>query len=204
MKLLPEILTHPNIPKPMHGINPRTIMGDAWWNKIRQEVYASTNYHCIACGTHKSEVLGKNKWLEAHEFWEIDYILGECRINGIYPLCPYCHSFIHSGRLSKLIESSKISKDEAIKILEHGFKILQQNNLQCFMATHYLAKEIGANTFGVTYYYTYMNHDIIESKLMEPEWNDWYLIWEGKKYKSQFQDFQDWKNFYSKYNGQTI
>lgn len=40
----PEILSSPNIPKPLHGVNPRSIMGQDAWNVMRQEVYASTEF----------------------------------------------------------------------------------------------------------------------------------------------------------------
>lgn len=183
--LMPEILTHPNIPKPLHGIAPRTIMGQKWWDKTRKEVYAKTDYHCIACGVSKDEAKG-HKWLEAHEFWEIDYATGTAKITSIQPLCHYCHNFIHSGRLSKIIGGEK-SENEIKHILEHGFKILSKNNLQCFPGTLELAEKIGARTFNVTAY-ELPDNDI--------EWKNWRLVWNGMEYGSKFRDMEAWQDFY--------
>jgi len=185
--LKPEILTHPHIPKPLHGLSPRTIMGKEWWDKTRQEVYARYNYHCIACGVEKYNALG-HKWLEGHEFWHIDYATGICTITSIEPLCNYCHNFIHSGRLSMVI-GKEISRDIAIKILEHGFKILADNKLECFPFTLKLAENLGANTFGVKAY---------ELPNAIVDWSDWKLIWNGKTYQSTFSSIDEWVEYYRK------
>lgn len=186
MKLKPEILTHPNIPKPLHGIAPREIMGEWWWNTVREAVYASSDYHCIACGVHKSQAK-KHHRLEAHEFWHIDYATGTCTISSIEPLCHYCHSFIHSGRLQMIIGKEKSVK-EIIEILEHGFKILAANKLECFPSTLDFGIDLGCNTFGVKAYLM---------PRCDIEWNKWKLVWRGNEYRSKFETYDDWKNFYS-------
>jgi len=184
-KLKPEILVHPNIPKPMHNLSPRTIEGEGWWNKIRQEVYAKYDYHCIACGISKYEAKGF-KWLEAHEFWDINYYKGICKIKSIEPLCHYCHNFIHSGRL-RMYKGKEKSIQEVQNILEHGFHILSENNLKCFPSTLSFANMIGANTYGVKAY-SLPDVDI--------PWSKWYLLWESKKYYSKFSSFEEWSAFY--------
>src|SRR5678815_897106 len=75
VKLRPEILLQQQIPQPMHGVAPRTVLGDKWWNAERTAAYKSTAFHCLACGVHKS-CAEYHKWLEAHEQYEIDYLLG--------------------------------------------------------------------------------------------------------------------------------
>jgi len=185
--LKPEILTHPNIPKPLHGTSPRTILGDVWWNKTRQEAYARNDYHCIACGVHKTKAQ-KHKWLEAHEFYKIDYENGVVEIESIEPLCHYCHNFIHSGRLRMIMGKEK-SKQEVVRILEHGFSILYEANLKCFSGTLELAEEIGCPTFGVKCY---------ADPVKIAPWELWRLVIEGKSYKGQFETFESWKTFYKK------
>ncbi len=187
MELHPEILTHPHIPKPMHGISPRTIEGQEWWDKTRREAYARYGYICIACGVSKQNAK-LHQWLEAHEFWDIDYLSGVCRIKSIEPLCHYCHNFIHSGRLSMVIYKEK-SEQEVIEILEHGFCVLSKSKLSCFPFTLEFAEEIGAKTYGVTPY-SLPDKDVA--------WGDWKLIWNEKEYHSKFSSFSEWRKFYSK------
>lgn len=189
IKLMPEILTQPNIPKPIHGIAPRTIMGQTWWNKTRQAVYATTDYHCIACGVAKADARA-HAWLEAHELWTIDYKKGTAEVKAIEPLCHYCHNFIHSGRLTAILGKEK-SEQEVKNILEHGFKVLSDNKLNCFPVTLELAEQIGANTFGVTAY------DMPESTV---KWEDWKVLFEGKEYKSKFANYEEWEAHYAAIN----
>jgi hypothetical protein len=184
MILKPEILTHPNIPKPLHGISPRTINGDAWWNSTRREVYASDDYHCIACGVYKYDAL-IHQWLEAHEYYEIDYKKGTMVCKSIEPLCHCCHSFIHSGRLENIAGKEK-SISDVVDILERGFTILSQFNLKCFPGTFDFALRLKANTFGVRPYK-------IDSKV---PWNKWRFIWNGKEYFSKFKNEEELNHFY--------
>lgn len=99
----PDLLLSTNLPKPLHGLNPRTIKGTPWWNKTRKEVYASNDFHCLSCGISKyDEGILFNSWLEAHECYDIDYGKRRAVFREIVPLCPCCHRGIHTGRLSAL------------------------------------------------------------------------------------------------------
>ena len=184
----PEILTHPNIPKPLHGVSPRTILGEEAWNKIRKEVYKKYDYHCAACGVHKSEAK-KHKWLEAHEYWNINNWTGECEVVSIEPLCHYCHNFIHSGRLKMIVGKEK-TIDEVKDILSHGISVLKQRRLKMFVTTAELADKLNIDRQGVDSYAPLVNPSL--------KWGDYVLIFEGKRYPSKFESYDDWKDYYSK------
>lgn len=188
--LKPEILTHPNIPKPLHGLNPRTLLGKEWWDHERFEAQKRTGYRCIACGVRKYEAK-KYHWLEGHEYWDIDYNSGICKVVSIEPLCHYCHNFIHSGRLMMIMNKEK-TELEVRDILEHGFRILHNNNLLCFPYTLELAIMVDANFYGVDSYQE--TTDLIP-------WDQWVLVLNGKEYHSKFANIQEWAKYYENYSG---
>jgi len=117
--LRPEILLHPNIPKPLHGLSPRSIFGKEWWDEQRQIAYAKTGYRCAACGVEKKDAK-YHKWLEAHEIYEFDYKNGRMIFSEIVALCHSCHNYIHDGRMEQLLISGEITKEKYRDILSHG------------------------------------------------------------------------------------
>lgn len=121
----PELLLHPNIPKPLHGCAPRVVKGSKWWDEKRRDAYARHQDRCWACGVHKSQQKGKTKWLEAHECYEIDYVRGRMELVEVAALCHYCHNFIHSGRLNILEREGEVSHAEAELIREHGRNLIK-------------------------------------------------------------------------------
>jgi hypothetical protein len=184
--LHPEILTQPNIPKPLHGLNPRTLKGDEWWDRTRQEVYASTGYHCYACGVHKRAALF-HKWLEAHEMYKYDYEEGVAELIKIIPLCHACHNFIHSGRLLAMYQSKEVTKEYAKTVLERGFRILAENKLECFPGTLITADHVGCDTYCVR---PYKMPDFIA------DWCRWRLIMDGQEHYTKYDDIEEWHNHY--------
>lgn len=183
----PEILTHPNIPKPLHGLSPREIKGKEWWDEARQLAYQKYNYHCAACGTHKSHAKGP-KWLEAHEYYEYNYKLGIAKILSIEPLCHYCHNFIHSGRLSVIMDRKDgKSREEVEDILSHGIEVLAMNGLEMFYSTYQFAALLGLNLMGV---------DCAKAPRSSVKFGDWKLIFENITYPAKFKSLEEWKEYY--------
>lgn len=210
MELQPEILTHPNIPKPLHGMNPRTIMGKAWWDRERKAVYAAQRHRCLACGIHKKEAR-YHRWLEAHEFYNIDFEQGRVEFSHLVALCHSCHQFIHSGRLLAVTQKGEMKKSKALEILQHGLMVLQRaDKEQMAAAAGYEAiEERDLRPFYVAIYAFHLlkgepeelAHKYAEEHGFWPEfhapWSKWRLVLEGQEYASKFADYQEW---YSHYN----
>jgi len=123
----PELLLHPNIPKSLHGVNPRTIKGRAWWDIERRKAYAKMGGVCWACGSS-----GR---LEAHEVYNIDYTIGKVKLVEICALCHDCHSFIHNGRSQALVAKGQMTKDELNRITDKGFSILGMYDIDYYVDT---------------------------------------------------------------------
>lgn len=189
MKLIPEILTHPNIPKPLHGVNPRSIMGEIEWGLIKTETYKKYGYRCAACGVHVHQARF-HKRLEAHENYEIDYFNGRVMIKSIEPLCHCCHQFIHSGFLSISFKNGNVSKGFVKFVLQHGINILNKHGLKIFPYTGELAKSFGC--INIPEGYAVSNFGA--------EWSKWRLVYEGKEYPPIHKSFGDWETFYSNEN----
>lgn len=187
--LVPEILCHPNVPKPLHGVAPRVIMGDGWWNRIRGLVYQKYDYRCAACGVPK-HLARRFQHLEAHEFYEVDYNTGIVIVKSLEPLCNYCHMFIHNGRLVNTLNTPQgASTRIAMEILRHGFNVCIENDIACFHgavdAAEYLEMPV---PYDLKYYTPEVNPDI--------EWGDWKMIFQGREYYSKFKSMDEWAQFY--------
>ncbi len=192
----PEILTHPNIPKPLHSVNPRSIKGDAWWDMTRREAYAKHDFHCWACGVHKSKAVF-HQWLEGHEFYEIDYPAGIVTLKEVTALCHACHNFIHSGRLWVMYKRNQIPLDKIEKILDHGFSILDAAKLKPFFGTAVIFYMVNAG-FSVEPAKQMARLRVGDPVITEiAPWEKWHLVLDGKSYFSPFKGIEEWASFYS-------
>lgn len=163
----PAVLTHPEIPKPLHGLAPRVLLGKEWWDKERAEAKAKTGNRCLACGVYGFQ--SSKGWLEGHETYEIDYKKGIAVYVATIPLCPECHSFIHKGLLTVLEEKGEISKVRKNEILGRGYDLLKKAGIKPPLP--YVGKCA--------------------------EWEEWRLILEGKVYLPFHKSYADWIDYYS-------
>ena len=165
----PYLLNHQNIPKPLHGMNPRTLLGKEWWDEQRKVAYKTNNYCCWSCGAN-------NVKLEAHECYEIDYKKGIMELRLIAALCSDCHSFIHDGRLRNLVASGEIAKEEYLRIVERGEKLL--------LKTNKIPKELG-----FIFKTLFSLQDLKNKKYNIAKWKDWRLIIDEKEYSPLFDSY---------------
>ncbi len=172
----PELLLHPQIPKPMHGLAPRVVFGANWWNKEREKAYRSTNYHCQACGVEKGSAKSR-QWLEAHEVYDIDYAAGRMVYVRSVPLCHYCHAFIHDGRLAWLLETGRLHQSKYVAIMQHGDAVLAEAGLR---KPSRIERE-GHLT------YLLVNGGIAR-------WGEWRLVIEGIEYPSLYESQEAYDN----------
>jgi hypothetical protein len=159
----PEVLCSPNVPKPLHGVAPRTVLGEEWWRETRRAAYVSTDFHCVACGAAKYGALGGD-WLEGHELYDTDYLTGRAVYRETVPLCNFCHSFVHDGRLKSLLDAGAVTREHYDAVMKHGHAVL---------AAAGLARPLPHS--GPT-----------------ADWADWRLVIDGREYPPLYATYADW------------
>lgn len=163
----PEILLSPQIPKPMHCVAPRIVLGKEWWDKTRKTAYASTNWHCLACGVYRRS--NKAGPLHGHEFYTIDYLMGRMYYQETVPLCNYCHDFIHLGRLEMLRRIGIVTDEYYQRVVTHGNWTLK--------------------TLGITKPLPYDGP--------MADWGDWRMVAFEKEYYPRFKNESEWATYFN-------
>lgn len=194
----PWLLFHPNIPKPLHGLAPRIVLGEKWWNETKKEAKEKFNQHCWACGIHKNKATYHN-WLEAHECYSINYSIGQVKYVGTCALCHACHNYIHDGRMQILTNKGDFELEKYGAIIKHGETILQN----WFESKGWQWKGY-KRTFDLfcPHYELYPDLPKFSHKIEwlkgkgKADWNDYHLIVEGKRYEVNHKSYEDWLSFY--------
>ena len=196
----PTILVQPNIPPPMAMTNPRTILGQDWWDLRRSVAYDEFNNQCWACGVSREEAKHK-QWLEAHEQYRIDYRAGRMVLEEVVALCHLCHNFIHSGRLLKNLQRGFINENFYIETIQHGLRVLGG----ALPHYHTVLSMLRAVDFGITPPSHWPDEFDLEKTdgwqsniLSSPaEWSKWRLVMGDNEYKPFFKNEETLKAYFA-------
>lgn len=197
------LLTMPNIPKPLHAVNPRLIMGDAAWAKVRKKAYYDAGYRSEISGILRAEPGG----LHAHEVYDINYKTGLCTFKRVCAITPQEHVyFIHSGRMITMWKNKNplYTTEKVLEGVENGFKIIYEWN------KIHKGKLRVYDTF-----LDYLDYDELrpemerliekyeiefwqEDKAKQCKWGDWKLIIPHDdetedKYPTPYADYEAWE-----------
>lgn len=178
----PELLLMPNVPKPLHGVAPRVILGQTWWNKTRKEAEARTGGYCLACSVYKKAAQGPRR-LEGHEVYKIDYQRGYAVYVETVAICHFCHCYIHDGRLAALLVKGEVTLQKFEAILEHGDRVLANAGL-----SKPRDWRIGMKRGQLVI--VRKPAALVSMKIAE--WSKWRMIINGKPYPPKFKTYQAW------------
>lgn len=174
----PSLLLHPTLPKPLHGVNPRTIYGKTWWDKEREKTYSVAEYRCMACGVRKQDAKFR-QWLEAHECYNFYWEEGVATMSQVVALCNFCHNAIHRNRLQSMVDDGVYSSKYQSAVLNHRSLILSSAGLPS-------------------------EPDLPPEETWAP-WREWRLILDdGVPHYSPFMDERHWKAFYAEKNAKML
>lgn len=195
---LRPLIAMPNIPRPLHTVAPRTVLGATVWNKMRKECYELANDTCEICGERPEDLRKRH----AHEAYVIDYEKGTATFVGVFCLCALDHlGAIHTGRALTLWSkgSPLISKDFLLKGAEKAFTIISSYN-----------KEKGTDIRLYSTWIEYLKHDELREPMLElikkykpkfymedpkktAKWDEWKLILDGKEYPTPYKNEKEWE-----------
>ena len=194
------LLTMPNLPKPMHTVAPRNIIGPTAWDKMRRLCYYKAGY--------KSEISGEDGStpgsLHGHEGYTIDYANGTSTFVRAFAITPLEHVyFIHSGRMLTLFKRGNplYSKAKVLEGVEHGFRLIHDWNvahpdkpkLKVYATFLDYLKEPELENEMEELIQKYKIEFWAEDKKRLAPWGDWRMIFNGKEYPTPYKDQHEWE-----------
>jgi hypothetical protein len=121
-----ELLLDTSLPFDLWNINPRTILGQKWWDIERKKAYARSDYKCMACGRGKEDRLSQHHpYLDGHELYTRDYYYFTFRLKEIVALCHDCHAYIHIGSTGVKVSKGIITKDYRDNLVKERDSLLK-------------------------------------------------------------------------------
>lgn len=198
------LLAMPNVPRPLHGMAPRTILGSDKWNEMRFNTYVHAKYRCEICGKsfQQNEPL-KLPDHSVHELFSYDYENGIGRFIRCISLCQDCHDFIHSGRMLTLYKERNpyYPKERVLRVLSERFKLICEYN--------------AGHSDEIRLYFTFINYTKMNSSMIDfssdvrayiekynikfykeprhiPKIDEWKMVIEEREYPTIYGDYKEW------------
>ena len=174
------LILHPNIPKPLHGTAPRTLLGTTWWDGARRDAYRKAQRRCMCCG----ELVTKDALyprLEAHECYSVDYDRCRLTFTEVVALCHWCHMGIHTGLASVLHTTRQMPNAEYKRIMAHRERILAK-----------WAKDAVGDPSVAT---------VGDPNRCPCAWSQWHLMIGEDRFEGQWESFDHWKAHYAQMKG---
>ena len=199
------LLTMPNIPKPLHAVNPRLIMGETAWTKVRKKAYYDAGYRSEISGILSASPGG----LHAHEVYDINYVTGVCTFKRVCAITPQEHVyFIHSGRAITMWKNHNplYTTEKLLAGVENGFKLIYEWN-----KSHPHRPKLKAYQTFVDYLkYPEISEEMLrlikkyeiqfwgEDLKRACDWEDWKLVIKNpdgtkSEYPTPYADYQAWE-----------
>ena len=188
------LLTMPNIPRPLHTLCPRSIIGNKAWRCYRKECIKRAKYVCEVCG----KKLTYNA--RSHELYTYCYLTGTATFQRCVCLCNTCHAGIHSGHSITQFKHGEISKGRLLEIIENAFRIVWEYNcshtnqepLRLYKSFSDCLKvpEIHDEVAALIKKYDIKFYK--EDSRYAARWCDWHLIYGNATYTTKFKKYEDW------------
>lgn len=196
---LRPLVAMPNIPKPLHLINPRNLLGKQTWDRMRKFAYSQADDTCEICGNKPENLRNRH----GHEVYDIDYVNGTVTFKKVCCLCSLCHlGGIHTGRAITLYKQGNplYPKEFLLEGAEHAFEIINAYNQD----------HPDADLRAYSTYLEYLKQpelekpmrDLIEkynikfyeenTKVMA-EWPKWKLIIGSREYPTPYANEEEWQ-----------
>lgn len=195
---LRPLIAMPNIPRPLHAVAPRTILGATTWNHMRKRCYAEADNTCEICG-YKPEILRRR---HAHEVYEIDYEKGEAKFVRAFCVCSLDHlGCIHTGRAITLYgeDNPLYPKEFLLEGAEKAFKTIYEYN-----------NDTNSDLRLYRTFIEYLKYDELREPMLElihkysakfysedpkktAKWSDWKLLMGDRVHPTPYKDEKEWK-----------
>ena len=196
---LRPLIAMPNIPKPLHGVAPRTVLDHRTWDHMRKFAYAQAENTCEICGEKPENLRHRH----GHEVYEIDYKKGVAKFVRVFCVCALDHlACIHTGRAITLYKQGNplYPKEFLLEGVEKAFKTIYEYNqdhpgadLRAYATfLDYLkVPELEASVRILIHKYDMKFYAEDPKKLAK--WDKWKLIIGDEEYPTPYKDEKEWK-----------